>query len=101
VTVKHRIGVDDLDSYESMAEFVGTVAEGGCTTFIVHARKAWLQGLSPKENREIPPLRHDDVFRLKREFPHLGIVLNGGLQSLTQCEAALAQVDGVMVGRAA
>jgi len=78
VTVKHRIGVDELDRYDDMAGFVATVAAAGCDTFIVHARKAWLQGLSPKQNREVPPLRHGDVHRLKRDFPHLTIVVNGG-----------------------
>jgi tRNA-dihydrouridine synthase A len=101
VTVKHRIGIDDIDSYEAMANFVEIVAATGCDTFIVHARKAWLQGLSPKQNREIPPLRYDDVYRLKREFPELTIVINGGIDSLTQCEAHLLQVDGVMLGREA
>jgi tRNA-dihydrouridine synthase A len=101
VTVKHRIGIDDIDSYEAMASFVETVAATGCDTFIVHARKAWLQGLSPKQNREIPPLRYDDVYRLKRDFPELTIVINGGIDTLTQCETHLQQVDGVMLGREA
>lgn len=101
VTVKTRIGIDDLDSYEELVEFVGRVAEGGCQIFIVHARKAWLSGLSPKENREIPPLRYDIVHRLKRDFPHLVIVLNGGLTRLEQVAEQLAHVDGAMIGRAA
>ncbi len=101
VTVKHRIGIDDRDSWDELLAFVDTVARAGCSTFIVHARKAWLQGLSPKENREIPPLRHDVVQRLKAERPHLEIILNGGVTSLAQAEALLGTVDGVMIGRAA
>ncbi len=101
ITIKHRIGIDALDSYEHMAEFVGTVAATGCTTFIVHARKAWLKGLSPKENRQLPPLRYDDVYRLKRDFPHLNVVINGGINSLDECSTHLQHVDGVMLGRAA
>src|SRR5690606_34736950 len=100
-TVKHRISIDDLDSYEAMRDFVGTLAEAGCRVFIVHARKAWLQGLSPKENREIPPLRYGDVYRLKRELPHLTIVINGGIDELPACADHLRQVDGVMLGRTA
>ena len=101
VTVKHRIGVDDLDSYDAMANFVQILAATGCTTFIVHARKAWLQGLSPKENREVPPLRYAEVYRLKREFPQLTIVINGGIETLDACATHLQEVDGVMLGRAA
>ena len=101
VTVKHRIGVDDLDSYEHLHRFVDVVADAGCRTFIVHARKAWLQGLSPKQNREIPPLRYEDVYRLKSDFTALQIELNGGIRNLAQAEAALEHVDGVMLGRAA
>lgn len=102
VTVKTRIGIDDRDSYDHLAEFVGTVAEqGGCEVFIIHARKAWLQGLSPKENREIPPLRYDVAARLKQDFPHLTVVLNGGITNLDQAEQQLATFDGVMIGRAA
>ncbi|MSQ54688.1 MAG: tRNA dihydrouridine(20/20a) synthase DusA [Betaproteobacteria bacterium] len=101
VTVKHRIGIGRVESYEFMRDFVGTVAEAGCGTFIVHARNAILQGLSPKENREVPPLRYDLVYRLKREFPHLEIVINGGIATRAQTEAQLALVDGVMLGRAA
>jgi tRNA-dihydrouridine synthase A len=101
VTVKHRIGIDDQDRYEDMAHFVQTVAAAGCERFTVHARKAWLKGLSPKENRDIPPLRYDDVYRLKQEFPHLVIEINGGIQTLAQAQAHLAQVDAVMIGRMA
>jgi len=101
VTVKSRIGIDDRDSYEELVAFIGTIAEAGCDTFIVHARKAWLSGLSPKENREIPPLRYDVVHRLKRDFPHLTIAINGGITSLDAAEAQLAHLDGVMIGREA
>ncbi len=122
VTVKHRIGIDNNDSYEEMAHFVASIAATGCSTFIVHARKAWLSGLSPKENREIPPLRYAEVYRLKREFPQLNIVINGGIENIAACrehlqltgsvlpkidgvlpqvDRALPQVDGVMLGRAA
>lgn len=100
VTVKHRIGIDARDSYHELAGFVGTLATAGCRTFIVHARKAWLHGLSPKENREIPPLRYDIVHRLKRDFPALEIVINGGILDLHQAIRQLAEVDGVMMGRA-
>ena len=101
VTVKTRIGIDERDSYQELADFVRRVEAGGCTVFIVHARKAWLSGLSPKENREIPPLRHEVVHRLKRDFPELTIVLNGGLTTLEQVTEQLRQVDGAMIGRAA
>jgi tRNA-dihydrouridine synthase A len=101
VTVKHRIGIDAMEHYSELRDFVGTVAEGGCSVFIVHARKAWLQGLSPKENREIPPLNYPWVYRLKAEFPALTIVINGGVESLEECAEHLQHVDGVMVGRAA
>ncbi len=101
VTVKTRIGIDDRDSEAELAGFVGRVRDGGCTTFIVHARKAWLQGLSPKQNREIPPLRHEVVHRLKQRFPELTIVLNGGICSLEEAESHLDKLDGVMLGRAA
>lgn len=100
VTVKHRIGIDDFDSYEFMRDFVGTVAQAGCTHFIAHARIAWLSGLSPKENREIPPLRYEDIYRLKAEFPYLFIEINGGIDSLDDIQKHLQYVDGVMVGRA-
>ncbi len=99
VTVKSRIGVDERDSYEELHEFIQLVAAAGCQTFIVHARKAWLSGLSPKENREIPPLRYDIVYQLKQDFPHLEIILNGGLTELDSIETVLNQVDGVMLGR--
>lgn len=101
VTVKHRIGVDDMEDYSGMANFVETIANTGCKTFVVHARKAWLKGLSPKENREVPPLKYDMVHQLKREFPELNIVLNGGLKTLDQCLEHLPALDGVMVGREA
>jgi tRNA-dihydrouridine synthase A len=101
VTVKTRLGVDDHDSYEFARDFVAEVAAAGCSTFIVHARKAWLSGLSPKENREIPPLDYGRVHRLKREFPALHIVINGGLVTLEDSVAQLEHVDGVMIGRAA
>jgi len=101
VSVKHRIGVDELDSYEHMRNFVKTLASAGCQKFTVHARKAWLQGLSPKDNREIPPLRYGDVHQLKQEFPHLLIEINGGFISLEQAQAQLNYVDAVMIGRAA
>ena len=101
VTVKHRIGIDDRDRYEDMREFVRIVSEAGCRNFTVHARKAWLQGLSPKENRDVPPLRYEDVYRLKEEFPHLFIEINGGITTLEQIKNHLDRVDGVMVGRAA
>jgi len=98
VTVKHRIGVDDSEDYPFLKRFVETVAAAGCTTFIVHARKAWLKGLSPKENREVPPLTYEHVYRLKAEFPQLTIVINGGIKTLAQCSEQLALVDGVMLG---
>jgi tRNA-dihydrouridine synthase A len=101
ITVKHRIGIDDMDSYDEFRDFVATVAEGGCDTFIVHARKAWLQGLSPKENREIPPLNYPWVYRLKKELPSLSIVINGGIETIEDCKTHLEHVDGVMLGRAA
>jgi tRNA-dihydrouridine synthase A len=101
VTVKHRIGIERGESYDFVRDFVGTVAEGGCSVFIVHARNAWLKGLSPKENREVPPLRYEFVYRLKREFPHLTIVLNGGVTGNEQIDEHLQQVDGVMLGREA
>lgn len=101
VTVKHRIGIDKTESYEFVRDFVGTVAEAGCSTFIVHARNAWLKGLSPKENRDIPPLRYELVHRLKREFPQLVIVINGGITTGAQVAGQLQQLDGVMVGREA
>ena len=101
VTVKHRIGVDECDRYEDMAHFVRIVSEAGCTNFSVHARKAWLKGLSPKENRDVPPLRYEDVYRLKQDFSSLFIEINGGITSLEQIKTHLQSVDAVMVGRAA
>jgi tRNA-dihydrouridine synthase A len=101
VTVKHRIGVDKTESYEFVRDFVGTVAEAGCEVFMVHARNAWLKGLSPKENREVPPLRYETVYRLKRDFPDLTICLNGGVTDEAQIAGHLAIIDGVMVGREA
>ena len=101
VTVKHRIGIDKIESYEFVRDFVGTVSEAGCQVFIVHARNAWLQGLSPKENREIPPLRYELVHQLKKEFPHLTIAINGGFTSNTQVLEQLDVLDGVMLGREA
>lgn len=109
VTVKHRIGIDKIESYDFVRDFVGTIADVGCQVFIVHARNAWLKGLSPKENRDIPPLRYEFVHRLKQDFPHLTIVLNGGLadndQALAQLQPGAAidgvALDGVMLGRAA
>lgn len=101
VTVKSRIGIDDRDSYAELVHFVSTVAAAGCDTFIIHARKAWLSGLSPKENREVPPLQYDVVYNLKRDFPDLTVILNGGVCSLPVGVEMNAKVDGVMVGREA
>jgi tRNA-dihydrouridine synthase A len=101
VTVKHRTGVDQIEDYEFLARFVDVVARAGCNTFIVHARNAVLKGLSPKENREIPPLKHHYVYRLKQDFPQLEIVINGGITAREQIDHHLAQVDGAMLGRAA
>ncbi|MBT9597559.1 MAG: tRNA dihydrouridine(20/20a) synthase DusA [Vitreoscilla sp.] len=101
VTVKHRIGIDREESYDFVRDFVGTVSQAGCDVFIVHARNAWLKGLSPKENRELPPLRHEFVHRLKRDFPRLTIVLNGGVRTNDEIAGHLQHVDGVMLGREA
>jgi tRNA-dihydrouridine synthase A len=101
ISVKHRIGVDDRDSYEAMTEFVKIVADAGCQRFSVHARKAWLKGLSPKENRDIPPLRYEDVYRLKQEMPELLVEINGGILTLEATLEHLQNVDAVMIGRAA
>jgi tRNA-dihydrouridine synthase A len=101
VTVKCRIGVDERDSYDELVRFIEIISKAGCQKLIVHARKAWLSGLSPKENREIPPLRYDVVRQLKADFPQLKIILNGGLKTLAGIEAELGAVDGVMIGRAA
>ena len=101
VTVKHRIGINGRDSYAELCDFVGTVHQAGCTSFTVHARIAILEGLSPKENREIPPLRYDVAAQLKRDFPQLEIILNGGIKTLTECREHLQRFDGVMLGREA
>ena len=101
ITVKHRIGIDKEESYDFVRDFIGTVAEAGCSTFIVHARNAWLNGISPKENRQIPPLRYAVVAQLKRDFPHLTIAINGGFTTDESVLEQLALVDGVMVGREA
>ncbi|MAL98681.1 MAG: tRNA dihydrouridine(20/20a) synthase DusA [Alteromonadaceae bacterium] len=101
VTVKHRIGIDGRESYQQLCDFVGTVAEAGCERFIVHARIAVLEGLSPKQNREVPPLKYEWVSRLKQDFPHLAVILNGGLKELEICQDFLEDLDGVMVGREA
>ncbi|HEY6512969.1 MAG TPA: tRNA dihydrouridine(20/20a) synthase DusA [Burkholderiaceae bacterium] len=101
VTVKHRIGIDRTESYAFVRDFVGTVGEGGCSVFIVHARNAWLDGLSPKGNREVPPLRHETVVQLKADFPQWTFVVNGGLHEQPQIAQELARVDGVMLGRVA
>ncbi len=101
VTVKTRIGVDEHDSYDELARFIEIVADAGCVTFVIHARKAWLKGLSPRENRELPPLRYDVVAALKTDFPRLTVVLNGGIETLNQASAHLRTFDGVMLGREA
>src|SRR5690349_17057164 len=101
VTVKHRIGIDAVEDYEFVQAFVAEVSRAGCGTFIVHARNAVLKGLSPKDNREVPPLKYDYVYRLKRDFPQVEIVINGGIVSRQQIEGHLQQVDGAMLGRAA
>lgn len=101
ITVKTRLGVDDLDSYEALHHFISTVAAAGCKMFIIHARKAWLQGLSPKENRDIPPLCYERVYQLKQDFPQLKIIINGGIKTLAEVETHLQYVDGAMLGREA
>ena len=101
VTIKCRIGVDDEDSYEALHAFIQQISNAGCHTFIIHARKAWLSGLSPKQNREIPPLRYDVVKQVKQDFPGLTIILNGGIKSMADLEEQLPGVDGIMIGRAA
>jgi tRNA-dihydrouridine synthase A len=101
VTVKCRIGIDDMEGYQSLEHFINIVTEGGCDTFIVHARKAWLKGLSPKQNREIPPLKYDYVYRLKSDKPELNIVINGGIKTIESMQQQLEHVDGVMIGREA
>jgi tRNA-dihydrouridine synthase A len=99
VTVKSRIGIDNQDSYADLAKFIAIVSDAGCRTFIIHARKAWLSGLSPKQNREIPPLKYDRVFQIKQDFPELEIIINGGIRTLEQGQSMLNSVDGVMMGR--
>ncbi len=101
VTVKTRLGIDDRDSYEELTSFVQTVSAAGCKTFIMHARKAWLNGLSPRENREIPPLEYEKVYQLKKDFPDLEIIINGGFTTMSEIMAQYDHVDGVMIGRAA
>jgi tRNA-dihydrouridine synthase A len=101
VTVKHRIGIDRVESYHFVRDFVGTVAQAGCSVFMVHARNAWLQGISPKENRELPPLRYEWAHQLKKDFPQLTIVLNGGIKTNAEIAQHLTLLDGVMVGREA
>jgi len=99
ITVKSRIGIDDLDAYEDLTNFINIIANAGCETFILHARKAWLSGLSPKQNRDVPPLRYDVVKQIKRDFPHLNIIINGGISSIAQAHELLTELDGVMIGR--
>ena len=101
VTVKTRIGIDEQDSYQFLVDFVGTIAEKGCELFTIHARKAWLNGLSPKDNRTIPPLNWERVYQLKRDFPHLKIELNGGVKTIDHMNEAAQNCDGVMIGREA
>ncbi len=99
ITVKSRIGIDDYDSYEFLHQFVKQVSQAGCQHFIVHARKAWLSGLSPKQNREVPPLNYERVYQIKKDFPHLDISINGGIKTYLEVENHLAHIDGVMIGR--
>ncbi|MCL4108957.1 UNVERIFIED_CONTAM: hypothetical protein GTU68_008152 [Idotea baltica] len=101
VTVKHRIGIDDMEHYDQLTAFIEPVAAAGCSVFIVHARKAWLKGLSPKENREVPPLNYPWVYQLKQDYPELTFVINGGINSVEECQQHLQHVDGVMIGREA
>ncbi len=100
VTIKCRTGIDHLDQYEFLTHFIQTIADAGCKTFIIHARKAWLSGLSPKQNRDIPPLEYDKVYQVKQDFPKLDIHINGGITSIEQAKQHLKYVDGVMLGRA-
>jgi tRNA-dihydrouridine synthase A len=100
VTVKTRLGIDEFDSYEFLTDFIDKVSAAGCDTFILHARNAWLKGLSPKENRDIPPLNYERVYQVKKDYPHLHIDINGGIQDLQQASEHLNHVDGVMMGRA-
>jgi len=99
VTVKNRIAIDEMEEYETLHNFLEVVSQAGCETFIIHARKAWLKGLSPKQNRDVPPLDYELVYQMKQEFPHLEIIINGGIKTLDQCQQHLQQVDGVMMGR--
>ena len=99
VTVKNRIAIDEMDEYETLHDFLQTVSQAGCETFIIHARKAWLKGLSPKQNRDVPPLNYELVYQMKQEFPNLEIIINGGIKTLDECKVHLKQVDGVMLGR--
>jgi len=101
VTVKTRIGVDDQDDYEALYRFVAVVKQSGCDTFIFHARKAWLKGLSPKENRNVPPLRYDRVYQIKKDYPELEVIINGGIKTFNAMHEHLNHVDGVMLGREA
>jgi len=101
VTVKNRIAIDEMEEYETLHGFLETVSKAGCETFIVHARKAWLKGLSPKQNRDVPPLNYELVYQMKKEFPELEIIINGGIKTLDECDEHLKYVDGVMVGREA
>lgn len=101
VTVKNRIAIDDMAEYESLQRFIELVSKAGCKTFIIHARKAWLKGLSPKQNRDVPPLNYELVYQMKKEFPSLEIIINGGIKTLDECQQHLKKVDGVMVGREA
>jgi tRNA-dihydrouridine synthase A len=101
VTVKCRLGIDEQDEYADLQHFIEVVAAAGCTLFVVHARKAWLKGLSPKENRDVPPLNYQRVYQLKRDFPHLAIIINGGIESVAEVDVHLRNTDGVMLGRTA
>jgi tRNA-dihydrouridine synthase A len=101
VTVKNRLAIDEMDEYQSLQRFLSVVSKAGCETFIVHARKAWLKGLSPKQNRDVPPLNYELVYQMKSEFPRLEIIINGGIKTLEQSEQHLSHVDGVMIGREA
>ncbi len=99
ITVKNRIGIDEQDEEQSLRQFIDVVSQAGCHTFIVHARKAWLKGLSPKENRDVPPLNYELVYQIKREYPQLEIIINGGIKTIEASQQHLQQVDGVMLGR--
>ena len=101
VTVKNRLAIDDMDEGETLQNFLQIVSQAGCETFIIHARKAWLKGLSPKQNRDVPPLNYNLVYQMKCEFPHLQIIINGGIKTLEECQEHMKQVDGVMMGREA